>query len=143
MSTFLMLLGLSTYKIIAVLALGGAVLAFAVRIDPRIPKALSTLVCVALLCVSVWFSSAYHYDKQAELGRLNADLQALNRIAAAHERVSTQANAALLKRIEQVGDLQKQVTEYEVELERGGVSACPADDAYLKRMRAIRFGQAP
>ncbi|SDR00168.1 hypothetical protein [Pseudovibrio sp. Tun.PSC04-5.I4] len=143
MSTFLMLLGLSTYKIIAVLALAGAALAYTARIDPRIPKVLSTLACVALLCVSVWFSSAYHYDKQAELGRLNADLQALSRIAAAHERVSTHANAALLQRIKQVGTLQQQVTEYEVELEKGGVSACPADDAYLKRMRSIRFGQAP
>ncbi|KZL17706.1 hypothetical protein PsAD2_03043 [Pseudovibrio axinellae] len=135
-------IGVGLHTLVAYLALAGAALAFAARLDPRIPKALSTLVSVLLLCVSVWSFSALHYARYEEVADLKARVAALDRIAQVHKRIAQKTNADLLERIVQVGSLQQQVADYEIELEKGSISACPADPAYIERMRALQFGGA-
>ncbi len=122
--------------------LAGAVLAFVARYDPRVPNWLSTLTVTSLLSVSVWHLSALHHDREAEVAQLKANYNALSRITAAHKAISEQANESLLERIQQLGTLEEKVRDYELELERGKVAACPADPAYLSRMRALKFREA-
>ncbi|MGH0004063.1 hypothetical protein ACQU0X_28665 [Pseudovibrio ascidiaceicola] len=123
-------------------ALVGAVLAFLARFDPRTPSWLSSLTTTALLCVSVWFFSALHNDREAEVAQLKADNSALRRVATAHQVISEQASEGLLDRIQQLSSLEKKVRDYELELERGKIAACPPDPAYLSRMRALQFRSA-
>ncbi|KZL17270.1 hypothetical protein [Pseudovibrio sp. WM33] len=124
-------------------ALVGAVLAFVARFEPRTPNWLSTLATTALLCVSVWFFSALHHDREAEVAQLKADNSALTRVAAAHKVISEQASKNnLLDRIQQLSSVEEKVRDYELELERGKIAACPPDPAYLSRMRALQFRKA-
>ena len=123
-------------------ALAGAVLAFAARFEPRTPKWLSTHATTALLCVSVWHFSALHHDREADIAQLKADYNALTRVAAAHKVISQQANKSLLDRLQQVGALEAKVRDYELELQKGRVAACPSDPAYLRRMHALQFREA-
>lgn len=120
-------------------ALVGAVLAFVARFEPRTPNWLSTLATTALLCFSVWFFSALHHDREDAVVQLKARYDALLRISVAHEIISKQANETLLERIQQIETLEEKVRDYELELERGKVSACPSDPAYLRRMRSFKF----
>ncbi|KZK97251.1 hypothetical protein PsAD5_02340 [Pseudovibrio sp. Ad5] len=139
MSFILSLMGVGLHTLLAYLMLTGAVLAFFARLDARIPKSLSMLVSVLFLCVSVWFFSALHYERSEEVKDLKAQIAGQERIAQAQKRIAQKTNADLRERIVQVGTLQEQVADYEIELEKGGVSACPSDPAYLRRMRAIQF----
>ncbi|KZK97955.1 MULTISPECIES: hypothetical protein [unclassified Pseudovibrio] len=123
-------------------ALVGAVVAFVARFEPRTPNWLSTLATTALLCVSVWFFSTLHHDRQAEVAQLKADNNALTRVATAHKIISKQASEKLLDRIQQISTLEEKVRDYELELERGKITACPSDPAYLSRMRALQFRKA-
>ena len=118
-------------------ALSGAVLAFIARFDPRIPGWLSATATTALLCVSVWYLSALHHDREADLAQLKADYNALTRVAAVHKVISQQASESLLDRLRQVGVLEEKVRDYELELQRGRVAACPSDPAYLERMLLV------
>ncbi len=123
-------------------ALAGAVLAFAARLEPRTPKWLSTYTTTALLCVSAWYFSALHHDREADIAQLRADYKALTRITAAHKVISQQANDSLLDRLRQVGALEEKVRDYEFELQRGRIATCPSDPAYLERMHALQFREA-
>ncbi|KZK96347.1 hypothetical protein PsAD5_02534 [Pseudovibrio sp. Ad5] len=125
--------------LIAYGALAGAALAFLARFDPRTPDWLSTLVAVSSLCVSVWHFSALHYDQEAEVVQLRADYKALTRLTAAHKIIAEQANASLLERIQQMRELEEKVRDYELELARGTIAACPSDPAYLNWMRSLKF----
>jgi hypothetical protein len=123
-------------------ALVGALLAFIARFEPRTPNWFSSLITTALLCVSVWFFSALHHDREAEVAQLKADNNALTRVATAHKIISEQASKSLLDRVQQLSSVEEKVRDYELELERGKISACPPDPAYLSRMRALQFRKA-
>ncbi|WP_310619696.1 hypothetical protein [Flexibacterium corallicola] len=141
MSFFLSMFKVGVFNLIAYAALMLAVVAYFARLDPRIPKSLSSVIAIFALCVSVWFFSAVYYDRKDELINLKAQVEAQQQLAAARELISKQANTELLERVEQVVTLQEQVNSYELELENGGVSACPTDPAYIERMQALQFGE--
>lgn len=134
------LLGFPLFNMLALTALGGASIAFCTRFHPSIPNWISSLAGVVLLCISTWFFSASHYDLKAETDALRTKVVDLEQKAVAQQRIAKIASAALVRRAAELRLLEGKVKDYEVDLAKGVARACPPDPAYLKRMRALRFG---
>ncbi|MEO9648474.1 hypothetical protein [Roseibium sp.] len=133
------LIGFGLAVLLAYGGLAGAAVAFASRLDPRIPKTLSGVLTVAFLCVSVWNFSAIHHDRQLEIDRLQGVVAAMAKQAAEWRRVAQHQQKLAAARLENNAQLQEQIDDYDDALATGAVGACDADDEYLRRMRAIRF----
>ncbi|MBS8259713.1 hypothetical protein DYI23_05730 [Roseibium polysiphoniae] len=133
------LIGFGLAVFLAYGGLAGATIAFASRLDPRTPKRLSSVLSVALLCVSVWNFSALHHDRQAEVDRLQAVIVSMAKQAAEWRKVARHQQELAAARLENNALLQEQIDDYDVALATGAVGACDADDEYLRRMRAIQF----
>ncbi|MEP0236214.1 hypothetical protein [Roseibium sp.] len=133
------LIGFGLTVLLAYGGLAGATVVFASRLDPRMPKTLSTVVSVALLCVSVWNFSAIHHDRRVEVDRLQGVVAAMAKQAAEWRKEAKHQQELAAERLENNAQLQGQIDDYDDALATGTVGACDTDDEYLRRMRAIRF----
>lgn len=121
----------------------GAIVAWAARIHPAVPRALSEAVVYVLIGVSVWHFSGLSHDRQREVDRLEAVIAEQVRQRKAAEDVMRRAQAIAALRIDEARNLQETVNDYANALAAGDASACPADPAYSRRMHAIRIGSPP
>ncbi|MEP4031210.1 hypothetical protein [Roseibium polysiphoniae] len=133
------LIGSGLAVLLAYGGLAGATVAFAARLDPRMSKMLSSVVSVALLCVSVWNFSAIHHDRRVEVDRLQGVVAAMAKQAAEWRKEAKHQQELAAERLENNAQLQGQIDDYDDALATGTVGACDTDDEYLRRMRAIRF----
>ncbi|MDX5595665.1 hypothetical protein [Pseudovibrio sp. SPO723] len=133
-------MGSNTLLAYGALVLAGA--AFITRLHPLVPRILSSMLTVCLLCVSVWHFSARHHNHEARLEALNDELRILKQHTEMQRQVQEKANIKLANRIRLTTELQEQIDDYEKALASGQGGACPSDDEYDRRMRAIQIGSA-
>lgn len=125
----------STFALLAMLAAGAVYLG---QIVGRIPSLLASPLIAICVAAGV---GLYAYDAGGDAAQVKSRIAGLERSLEAAQAVAAMERERAIAAAAASAEREKIIDGYEAELAAGQANACPADDAYTRRMRGISIGR--